>query len=304
MSDQKTASTNEALDLKTFLERTPPGQVRPVAGLVTLSSTRLLTPEIQLYCDSAECGGVRFFDPISESNFLNQPNWTKIFLDYRCRHCLKSGKTFALIVKVPLLKSAGQVLKFGESPVFAPHIPSRLLSIVGDDQDLFRKARLSESHGLGIGAFVYYRRMVENQKARLIGEIVKVARRVKSAPEAIAALSEAAGEKQFGTAIAKVKDAIPEVLKINGHNPLALLYDLLSDGLHAQTDEECLEVATDIRVLLTDVCDRISSALKDQKEVETALSRMMNRQKTRREADVPSPPGQTSSRVRQNSNAN
>lgn len=285
MSDQKAAAVKKELDLKTFLEKVPPGEVRSISGLVPSGSARIRTPAIQLYCDSEDCGGLRFFDLTYINNeFLNVPHWTKIFVDYACRHCRSSSKTFALMLKVGLVETDGHGLKLGEWPVFQPHIPARVLSIVGDDQDLFRKARRSESHGLGIGAFGYYRRVVENQKARLIEEIIKVAKRVNSPKEAIAALLEASREKQFSTAITKIKDAIPEVLKIKGHNPLTLLHDLLSDGLHAQTDEECLEVATDIRVLLTDVCDKISSALKDQKEVDTAFSRMLKRQKTRKEA--------------------
>jgi hypothetical protein len=182
-----------------------------------------------------------FDDHTPRANFLNIGEGTQVFLDYLCRHCRKSSKSFALIIRVPPGQERGAVVKLGEWPVFQPYIPSRLSSLVGPDQDLFRKARLSESHGLDIGAFVYYHRVVENQQARLIQEIIKVARRTKSPQEAIIALSEAAEEKQFSKAPAKVKDAVPEVLKVNGQNPLTLLHDLLSDGLHAQTNEECLE---------------------------------------------------------------
>jgi len=184
-----------------------------------------------------------------------------------------------------IAKDVGQVIKLGEWPVFAPHVPARLLSMVGDDQDLFRKGRQSESHGLGIAAFAYYRRVVENQKTRLIEEIIKVARRVGSKPAVVGTLTEAAAENRFSAAVEKMKDAIPEVLRINGHNPLTLLHSLLSDGLHAQTDEECLELATDIRVLLSDMCERISTALKDQTEVETALSRLLARHSDRKKID-------------------
>jgi hypothetical protein len=60
MSDQKPAGTKEVLDFKTVLEKTPPGETRFVAGLVHAGSTALITPSIPLYCDSEECGGLRF----------------------------------------------------------------------------------------------------------------------------------------------------------------------------------------------------------------------------------------------------
>ena len=36
---------------------------------------------------------------------------------------------------------------------------------------------------------------------------------------------------------------MPESLLINGHSPILLLHSALSEGLHAQTDEQCLELA-------------------------------------------------------------
>jgi len=64
-------------------------------------------------------------------------------------------------------------------------------------------------------------------------------------------------ETQFSKAIETIKAAIPESLLIDGHNPLTLLHDALSEGLHAQTNEDCLELATSIRVVLTELAERI-----------------------------------------------
>jgi hypothetical protein len=56
-----------------------------------------------------------------------------------------------------------------------------------------------------------------------------------------------------------------------------LLHSALSEGIHAQTDEECLEIATSIRVVLSELADRISIALKDHAELKQAVSRLLNR---------------------------
>jgi hypothetical protein len=74
-----------------------------------------------------------------------------------------------------------------------------------------------------------------------------------------------------------IKNAIPEAILIDGHNPLTLLHSALSEGLHAQTDEECLELATSIRVVLTELADRISVALREEAELKTAVTRLLNR---------------------------
>lgn len=291
MTEESSSETSgsTSVSFRAFLETTPPGEIRMVSDALTRNSLILQTPAIQLHCDSPECGGVHFFDRTGDSRSLNLGYWTHAFLNYRCRHCKRTSKTYAVTVHATAPEDVARVIKFGEWPIFAPHVPARLLSMVGDDQELFRKGRRSEALGLGIAAFAYYRRVVESQKARFINEIIKVAKRIRSKPELIAALNTAAAEKRFSAAVANVKDAIPDVLRVNGHNPLTLLHDLLSDGLHAQTDEDCLEYATDIRVLLSDMCDRISEALKDQTEVETAVSRLLARQS--RKATAPKPNG-------------
>jgi hypothetical protein len=140
---------------------------------------------------------------------------------------------------------------------------------------MFIRGRRAENQGLGIGAFAYYRRVVENQKGRLITEIAKVAKRLGAAEEELARFRAAAEETQFSRAIDTIKSSIPQVLLINTHNPLTLLHSALSEGLHAGTDEECLELATSIRVVLTELAERISQALKDEVELRQALNKLM-----------------------------
>lgn len=84
-------------------------------------------------------------------------------------------------------------------------------------------------------------------------------------------------ETQFKTAIEQIKDGIPAGLMINGHNPLTLLHTALSQGLHGQTDNECLQLAQEIRLVLTELAERISQAVKEQRELNDAVSRLMSR---------------------------
>jgi hypothetical protein len=126
---------------------------------------------------------------------------------------------------------AGTCYKLGELPVYGPPTPSRLISLIGPDRDIFLKGRRCENQGLGIGAFVYYRRVVENQKNRILAEIFKVSEKIGVTPDQLDILKRAMAETQFTTALASVKSAIPQSLLINGHNPLTLLHSALSDGL-------------------------------------------------------------------------
>jgi hypothetical protein len=145
------------------------------------------------------------------------------------------------------------------------------------NRDLFMKGRRCESQGLGVGAFVYYRRVVEDQRASIIGEIVRVAKVISAPSDTIAVLEAAQAESQFSKSLDMIKDAIPESLRIQGHNPMTLLHDNLSMGLHAKSDAECLEIAGAIRVVLAELADRLTNALKDEAELTKALGKLLNK---------------------------
>jgi hypothetical protein len=167
------------------------------------------------------------------------------------------------------------VLKFGEIPTFGPPTPSRVISILGGEREYYLKGRRAENQGLGIGAFAYYRRVLENQKNRILDEITRVAEKIGAPAEVIEDLNAAKKETQFSRAVGAIKHGIPQALLVGGHNPLTLLHSALSEGLHAQTDERCLELATAIRVVLTDLAERLGSALKEEAELNAAVSRLL-----------------------------
>ena len=86
-------------------------------------------------------------------------------------------------------------------------------------------------------------------------------------------------ETQFSKAIELLRDAsaIPAVLLIDGHNPLALLHDSLSEGIHRLADGECLERAEHAEVILCEIAERIHIAVTERKTVKAALTSILNR---------------------------
>jgi hypothetical protein len=133
---------------------------------------------------------------------------------------LKTGQDFALRVQGGGQGHfEGQVTKFGEWPPFGPSTPARFVSLIGPDRDLFLKGRRSESQGLGIGAFAYYRRVVENNKARLIDAIANVGKHTGLSSDDITKLETAKGEIQFSKAIDSIKTLIPNELFVAGGHP-------------------------------------------------------------------------------------
>jgi (p)ppGpp synthase/HD superfamily hydrolase len=48
----------------------------------------------------------------------------------------------------------------------------------------------------------------------------------------------------------------------------------LSRGLHELSDEQCLAIAHDVRVVLVELADRLGQALKDEAEINAAINRL------------------------------
>jgi hypothetical protein len=292
----------DTLDWRDFLVDRPPGtrahvdraayaqQPHPSPAVVHL-------PELQLYCDGAcknisYCKGQQFAigklfggierEQLPTGNYVeptkNVPH--DVVLCYSCEKCGRVVKSYSVrfwsVAASWQERELVDVQKIAEWPFFSPRTPSKVTSLVGPDRDLFLKGRRAEIEQLGIGAFSYYRRIVEGQKNRLLDEIIRVARHLGVPAKNLARLEAAKVETQFSKAVDSVKEAIPPVLYIKGHNPFTLLHGALSEGLHAASDEKCLVAASDIRLILVEFAERLTEAMKDQKELDEALSRLVN----------------------------
>ena len=275
----ETTESSSPLQDKTFaefLQTTPPEVADEVADLVyNAQRLYLAEPPLQLHC--SVCDGVRWFDKNECSLYPEQGRWKDGILAYLCRNCKKVIKRYALTVHAVAGKQSGKAYKFGEFPQFGDPLPTRIFTLVGPDKELFLQGRRSENRGFGIGSLTYYRRVVEEQWERIVIEIRKVAEKVGASPQIISTLNDVAKHTQFGRAVDSVKPAVPQVLLINGHNPLTLLHTALSEAVHDKSDQECLEIAQDIRTVLAELAERIGQALKDTAELKSAVARLQSR---------------------------
>ncbi len=276
----------EYLTTAEFLESVPPNQLVHISDLGRgrkyhaggYKDDVLNTPEIQLHCSHEACNGNRFFRYIGHGEIVLRTSRQLLYLTYRCSNCQKTVKTFSIAARIDEQRNpTGELYKLGEMPPYGPPTPPILLKLIGPDREIFLKGRRCENQGLGIGAFIYYRRVVENQKNRILKEIVKVAEKINAPDQTLKTLKAAIAETQFQKALDMSKDAIPESLLINGHSPVRLLHGALSKGVHAMSDEECLDFASSVRVVLSELSDRLAQALKDEAELSKALSTLMHR---------------------------
>jgi hypothetical protein len=278
---QPVAKAEEAVaSWRGFLESSPPEipvTIRDKFEVNITGGDAYYSPKaksIQMYCDSPECEALMWWDLTSGNLQTKKAQLNSALLWYKCRHCGKSYKTFSVRF-FPQSDNSAEAYKIGEFPPFGPHTPARVVTLIGPDRDLFLKGRRAEIRGLGIGAFAYYRRVVENQKSRILDEIAKVAAKVGAKPEVLTMLAAAKKENQFSTAIEMVKSGLPESLLIDGHNPLTLLHTALSRGLHEQDDAVCLGLAQSIRIVLAELAERMGEALKEEAELKSAVSKIL-----------------------------
>jgi len=281
-SEDSEITTKTHIPFSEFLESVHPSAEKAVSGVWRGASfgniykIELIRPDLRLYCQ--RCDGPRAFRcPDKGTRELKDPGTTTLtFVTYLCGNCHQQTKTFALsITPYAQTNGFGSVYKYGETPTFGVPVPNKVLRLFGDDRANFIKGRQCENQGLGVGAFAYYRRVVENHKNEIIDEVIRVCETVKGSEELMAELRTAKEEISFAKAMEQIKTGLPQGLLINGHNPLLALHNALSVGLHNETDEECLEAAQDIRLVLTDLIERMSLLRREDSDLQNAVHRLL-----------------------------
>lgn len=77
--------------------------------------------------------------------------------------------------------------------------------------------------------------------------------------------------------IALVKGLLPATLRPQGLNPLDLLYGSLSEGLHAQTDEQCLDIAATVSRSLVFLVQELRRSEKAQHTFTESMRKLLDR---------------------------
>ncbi len=280
-TEEKQMPPADLVEWAEFLEDYPINSVQNISNYYERTNEqhgyafRRLAPVLRLHC--AKCKGIRNFSGhwVHHGKF-DKGEIVRDFLKYTCKDCEDTNKTFCIISQAIDEEGNGSAVKIGEFPELHLELPRSVEKLLGDDYSLFIKGLTCEKRGLGVGAFTYYRRVVESQKNHLISEILRVAEKLGAPEEITRKLKAAKNEKQFSRAVNAVKGAIPESLLVDSHNPLKLLHDALSICVHSKSDEQCLRIAHSIRLVLTDLAERLKLALGEQDELRTAVSGLLN----------------------------
>lgn len=136
--------------------------------------------------------------------------------------------------------------KVGQYLSWLPDIDKGLKKELGKYEKLYRKSQICESQSYGIGAFAYYRRIVENIIDNLLNSMNELLDAEKK-DAYNSKLEEIKKLDRVSDKIKEVKDLIPSTLILKGMNPLGRIYGALSSGLHGKSEVECLKQAKNLK---------------------------------------------------------
>lgn len=167
--------------------------------------------------------------------------------------------------------------KVGQIPAWNIEMDKDLETILGENATYYKKGLICESQGYGIGAHAYYRRIVED----VIGELLESISEHISSKEELEKYNDAMESvrktKVTQEKIEVVKDLLPNSLRPNSVNPLQVLYDELSEGIHYNSDEECLESADAIRVAMTYLANQVMRKRKDHNSFTESIKNLLDK---------------------------
>jgi len=200
----------------------------------------LLPKQIRLFCGHKKCGYETLWE-IDEpkvyfgSEFINRDRYT-------CRNCGKTTVHYCFIWQER--ESDNIFIKVGQYPELEERVPDTLKQALdGDDVKLYKNALRMRNFNRGIAAVAYMRRVIENRMNDML-EVLHEAAIAHNAPaELIARHKEMKKEKRFSVKVDYAGDLLPVNLRPAGKpNPMAVLHEIVSDGLHTKSDEECVEI--------------------------------------------------------------
>lgn len=255
-------------------------------------------PRLKLFC--SVCNGMRNFNPSSsypltqtcvdlgQGPRTHRPGSGKElvtgqhvdqFLRFTCGDCNNEMKKYSLAVEIlsdlptegTTAKATLKLTKFGEIPKPIKPINAKIKRLIKAEWEMYRKGADDEAAGNGIGAFAYYRRVVEASRDLIVDSMCAAASKLNVSDEDIQKIQESKKSRNFTESIAAVDHLFPSELKFNDQNALLVLYGPLSEGLHGGSDEECLEAASHIRTLLDALGERLEQVIDQEESILNAL---------------------------------
>jgi hypothetical protein len=215
---------------------------------------------VSFHCDgkcAKETTWLRMADPEYESLSAAQDGFKWVW--YLCGLC---NRNYLLVVyresehqKRQIKRATGlppttttivtKVQKIGQYPALSIDVSKGLEKNLGQNAiSLYKKGLINRNSGYGLGAVTYIRRVVEDKTDELIEVAAQLAESHNVDALIVKRIRAAATERTtYDMKLKIAATVLPDALIIDGVNPLAQLYSLVSEGVHELTEEQCIAVA-------------------------------------------------------------
>jgi hypothetical protein len=163
---------------------------------------------------------------------------------YKCKNCGVGSVTYHFNWEDELGGLSSVFFKVGQYPELEERVSKNLEDALNaEDLKMYKNALRLRNFNLGIAAVAYMRRVVENRMNDMLEILYEAARVHNAAPDVLKKHEEVKADRKFSVKVDYAGDLLPANLRPEGHpNPMAVLHDLASDGLHSKSDEECVDI--------------------------------------------------------------
>jgi hypothetical protein len=234
-----------------------------------------LPETITLFCDNKKCNKQLLWE-LCGGEYYKRICFGKELIHerkYLCRNCQQNVVYYFHFCKETT--DGGDFAKVGQYPPLAEIVPANLKNQLDkEDLRLYERALRLRNHDLGIGSLAYLRRVVENRTNDMLDVLAEVAKETGSAPEELKNIDEVKAGKRFDDKITYGAKLMPQHLRPGGLNPVDLLHDLASDGLHSKSEDECVEIFDRCRHVFEYVFSELRVGLDEAKKFHERLKEL------------------------------
>lgn len=261
---------------KKFLEEYPLYRKFKFPESLSNNTRNFPKPPINMVCSVCQSNQTYVMTDDYEWQSLKQHEYGvygQVFtMGYLCSHCNTFLRTFC----VKIDDNGQSMMKVGQYPAWEIKSDANIEQLLGEHAGYYKKGLVCESQGYGIGAFGYYRRIVEEIIDGLLDEIGCLL-----SDDELTKYQEALSKTKQTTVtqekIDLVKDLLPSILRPEGMNPLSVLHSALSEGLHANSDDECLEYAETCREILVFLVNQIVASKAASKGITESMRKLLEK---------------------------
>jgi hypothetical protein len=196
--------------------------------------------EIKMFCSDEACEHETWWVTDHPQVFFGS---TFIYdRKYKCKNCGVQTAHYFFIWQER--QDHNLFVKVGQYPELEERVPRELEQALGArDLKFYKNALRLRNFNLGLASAAYMRRVVENRMNDMLDILHEAAVAHNLPEELLKRHEEVKKDKSFAVKIDYAGELLPQYLRPAGKpNPMRILHELTSDGLHAKSDEECVDI--------------------------------------------------------------